>query len=83
MKQKEKNILRMDISYLTYLINMEVWHEMIYMLIKFWDYYIMVFHFSGIKLTPTIEEVPNNDVLFSIIRIHQQIKDAFPIKYDT
>ncbi|KAF3667782.1 hypothetical protein FXO38_08433 [Capsicum annuum] len=64
MSAKERKIVRTNIGYLSYLIEMDAWPEMIHVLTTFWDNQNMVFCFGDVELTPTIEEVLLGTMVF-------------------
>lgn len=57
MNREDKKIVSTHIGHLPSLIEIDAWPKMILMLTIFWDDVNMVFHFTDIELTPTIEEV--------------------------
>lgn len=57
MSLEDKRTIKTHTGHLPSLLDIDIWSEMIHVLIEFWDDDNMVFHFGGFELISTIEEV--------------------------
>uniref|UniRef100_M0ZX33 Uncharacterized protein n=1 Tax=Solanum tuberosum TaxID=4113 RepID=M0ZX33_SOLTU len=53
----QKRELSIHLGHLPSIMNLEVWHEFIEVVTRFWDDERMVFRFGDVEMTPTVEEI--------------------------